>query len=164
MAVALFVFVLKLSSDQTLLKKLMRQIISTLLALTLYLGANQARASHIAGAEISYEHIAGLTYKVTLCLYRDMSPGTAGLGALANMNVSSSCFGNTSFTANRTAPPGSTPASDGGVVTPGYDDCVQPTAPGFVPVTCTAMRRLLRSLACVLILSFLIVPVAEADA
>ena len=135
MAVAFFVLTSEIVDRPNRLKALMRRIISTLLALAFCLGANEARATHIAGAEISYEHIAGLTYKVTLVLYRDMSPGTAGLGGTANIQVSSSCFGSTSFSATRINPPGTVPAGDGGVLTPGFDDCVSPGTQGYVPVS-----------------------------
>ena len=134
MAVAFFVLTSEIVERPNRLKVLMRRIISTLLALALCLGANEVRATHIAGAEISYEHVAGLTYKVTLVLYRYVS-GTAGLFGTANIQVSSSCFGSTNFTANRITPPGAVPAGDGGVLTPGFDDCVSPGTQGYVPVS-----------------------------
>lgn len=105
------------------------------MAFGLMVFAPKAHATHLAGAEISYEHIAGMQYKVTLVLYRDMSPGTAGLGGTANIQITSSCFGNTSVSGTRILPPGLTPAGDGGVLTPGFDDCVTPGTQGYVPVS-----------------------------
>ena len=80
--------------------------------------------SHISGAEISYRHISGQQYEVELVLYRDMTPGTAGIGNSANILVTSSCFSPFNFSATRSNPPGSTPAGDGGVITPGFEECV----------------------------------------
>ncbi|NDF37207.1 MAG: BspA family leucine-rich repeat surface protein, partial [Euryarchaeota archaeon] len=81
-------------------------------------------ASHISGAEISYRHISGQQYEVELVLYRDMTPGAAGIGNSANILVTSSCFSPFNFSATRSTPPGSTPAGDGGVITPGFEECV----------------------------------------
>ena len=111
---------------------------SLLLSLTVFLfGASlEVKATHVAGAEISYRYIGDSTgiprqYQVILLLYRDMTPGTAGLGATVAIDVRSSCFANSTFTATRV--PGSLP--DGGQPTPGYDDCVLPSAPGYVAVS-----------------------------
>jgi gliding motility-associated-like protein len=113
----------------------MKRIIYALFASMLLFAAPELRATHVAGGEIYYEHLGGMQYKVVLVLYRDMSPGTAGLGANANISVNSSCFGQFNFSAARTNPPGATPAGDGGVLTPGFDDCVTAGTPGYVPVS-----------------------------
>lgn len=113
----------------------MKRILYALLTACMFLLMPEARATHVAGGEISYEHLGGMQYRVILVLYRDMSPGTAGLGATASIQVRSSCFAQYNFTANRVNPPGATPAGDGGVLTPGFDDCVTPGTPGYVPIS-----------------------------
>jgi hypothetical protein len=49
-----------------------------------------AQASHIAGAEIWYEHDTLNIYEVHLKLYRDCGPGSAALGSTANVQINSS--------------------------------------------------------------------------
>lgn len=50
-----------------------------LLVLALFLSYFGTQATHILGGELFYEYLSGTTYKVTLILYRDCNPGTAGL-------------------------------------------------------------------------------------
>lgn len=85
-----------------------------------------ARASHLAGGEIFYEHVAGTVrdYKVTLIIYRDVSG--IPLGNTANLSYSSSCNSGGSQSLNAT--PGTTLNAP---VTGAYP-CVSLNTPGSV--------------------------------
>lgn len=115
----------------------MRKYATLLFSLLLLIGfINPLEATHVAGAEISYRYIGDSTgiprqYQVILLLYRDMTPGTAGLFNTVQIDVRSTCFANSVTTATRV--PGTLP--DGGLPTPGYDDCVLPNASGYVAVS-----------------------------
>lgn len=52
----------------------MRHILLLVLALTLSVCAY---ATHVVGGSLTYEHLGGATYRVTLKMYRDCSPGNA---------------------------------------------------------------------------------------
>jgi len=100
-----------------------------------------AAATHVAGAEIQYRYIGDSTgiprhYQIILKLYRDNSPFTVGLGATAPIDISSSCYPNSTVTLNRIAiPAGQIPAGDGGYFTPDLDECVSSTTPGYLPIS-----------------------------
>lgn len=51
--------------------------------------ATTSRATHVAAADIYYEYLAPLTYRIHLILYRDCKAGTAGLAGTTQMTVSS---------------------------------------------------------------------------
>jgi gliding motility-associated-like protein len=60
---------------------------------------SNSKATHVAAADIYYEYLAPLTYRVHLILYRDCKPGTAGLSGTTQMTVSSaSCAQSINFT------------------------------------------------------------------
>ncbi len=75
----------------------MKRVVFAFLVL-LYLGNTaQLRATHLAGGEIWYDYIGDSTgvpyqYCITLRIYKDNSPGTAGLGTTALLCVASSCY------------------------------------------------------------------------
>lgn len=69
----------------------MKQI-ATIFLLTLTLigiSAGESKATHVAAADIYYQYLAPLTYRINLVLYRDCKPGNAGLSGVAQMTVSS---------------------------------------------------------------------------
>jgi len=51
---------------------------SLALSLLLVLGSISSFATHIVGCDIYYTHITGLTYKITVALYGDCGPASAG--------------------------------------------------------------------------------------
>ncbi len=51
---------------------------SIVLAVALLFGAGSSFASHIVGGDIYYTHITGLTYRITVVLYGDCGPASAG--------------------------------------------------------------------------------------
>lgn len=60
---------------------------------------SKSNATHVAAADIYYEYLAPLTYRVHLVLYRDCKPGNAGLSGITQMSASSvSCAQNINFT------------------------------------------------------------------
>ncbi|HTF05840.1 MAG TPA: PKD domain-containing protein [Bacteroidia bacterium] len=52
----------------------MKHFLLLALALTLYVTAH---ATHVVGGSLTYEHLGGSTYRVTLKMYRDCAPGNA---------------------------------------------------------------------------------------
>lgn len=78
----------------------MRKIFQLLCLLTGFLTVKTANATHFAAADIYYEHVQGLEYKVHLVLYRDCkATGTATLGPQENIDISSvSCGYNSNLT------------------------------------------------------------------
>jgi gliding motility-associated-like protein len=71
-----------------------------ILAVFFLLSSTQnSSATHVAAADIYYEYLAPLTYRVHLILYRDCKPGNAGLTGTVGMSaVSASCSQNINFT------------------------------------------------------------------
>jgi gliding motility-associated-like protein len=72
-------------------------------------GFQQVRATHVAAADIYYEYLSPLNYRIHLILYRDCKvnanglPANAGLGGTATINVASvSCNQNFSMTVDTT--------------------------------------------------------------
>ena len=68
----------------------------TILALTVIFligGVNQLKASHFAGADLTYTCMGGNTYLITYSFYRDCS----GISAPSSLNVSFDCSANSSF-------------------------------------------------------------------
>lgn len=104
----------------------MRKILIALTALLVAVSF-ESKASHLAGGEIFYEHVAGTVrdYKVTLIIYRDLN-GIA-LGNTANLNYSSSCNAGGNVTLSAT--PGTTLNAP---VTGAYP-CVSLSTAGSVP-------------------------------
>ncbi len=117
----------------------MKSIKRIMAVLVLVLGSQfSMEASHVAGAEIQYKYIGDSTgiprqYRVILKVYRDITG--IGLGPTATVNITSSCFGNLTLAMTRINPAGSTPHSDGGILTPDLDECVSSSTPGFVTIT-----------------------------
>jgi gliding motility-associated-like protein len=70
------------------MKNLLRSI---LFAIVVLLSFEKAQASHFAAADIYYEYLTPLEYKVHLILYRDCKPGNAGFGGSVGITISSSC-------------------------------------------------------------------------
>lgn len=70
----------------------MKNFASTIALVLALIGFTNLNATHFAGGEIFYEHIAGTVrdYKVTLILYGDLN-GAAALPPNATINYSSSC-------------------------------------------------------------------------
>lgn len=70
------------------MKKILFALTTLLIAFS-----NDVKATHLAGGEIFYEHVAGTLrdYKVTLIIYRDMTG--VNLPATANLQYTSSCNG-----------------------------------------------------------------------
>lgn len=52
----------------------MKHLVLVVLAMALHLSA---MATHVVGGSLTYEHLGGSTYRVTLKMYRDCSPGNA---------------------------------------------------------------------------------------
>lgn len=63
-------------------------------ALFLMLASYNAKATHIYGADLFYEHISGLTYKVTLVVYGDC--GGSAFPSLSSSNATVQIFNNSS--------------------------------------------------------------------
>ncbi len=57
---------------------ILRQILKLLLITILVTFSGRATASHIVGADMFYTHVTGNTYKVTVVLYGDCGPASAG--------------------------------------------------------------------------------------
>jgi gliding motility-associated-like protein len=84
--------------------KNMKKIFQLLLLSMILLGSfKQANASHVAAADVFYEYIDPLVYKIHLVLYRDCKAGTAGLSGTDGMTASSvSCNQSIPFTVDTT--------------------------------------------------------------
>jgi gliding motility-associated-like protein len=65
----------------------MKNLLLTLLFI--FIGTLSAKATHLMGGEITYKHISGDTYEVTLVVYRDCSG--IDVGNTASIDFSSSC-------------------------------------------------------------------------
>ena len=79
----------------------MKKIYQIVILAVLFLlsSAQNSNATHVAAADIYYEYLAPLTYRVHLILYRDCKPGTAGLTGTVGMSaVSTSCAQTINFT------------------------------------------------------------------
>ena len=87
----------------------------------------QTQATHIAGAEIWYEHDTLNDYIVHLKIYRDCGPGTAGIGSIQNVTVSSASLAlNIPMTVDTA---GSNIAVNGAIVnTCMPNSCINPTS------------------------------------
>ncbi|HOZ51394.1 MAG TPA: hypothetical protein PLU17_06025, partial [Chitinophagaceae bacterium] len=88
------------------MKKVLRAFLVTIVFLAT---AWQSKATHVSAADIYYEYISPLTYRVHLVLYRDCKINAAGnsvnagLGGTANMSATSvSCGQNISFNVDTT--------------------------------------------------------------
>lgn len=72
------------------INKTMKKFYQILLLTAVLLGSvYQSNATHVAAADIYYEYLAPLTYRIHLILYRDCKPGNAGLSGISTMTVSS---------------------------------------------------------------------------
>lgn len=81
----------------------MKKLKNLLLVLVAFLAFtnNEAKASHFAAADIYYEYLEPLTYRVHIVLYRDCKPGNAGFGGTVGYSVRSvSCNQNLNFIAD----------------------------------------------------------------
>lgn len=68
----------------------MKKFYQILLLTAVLLGSvYQTKATHVAAADIYYEYLAPLTYRIHLILYRDCKQGNAGLSGTSTMTVSS---------------------------------------------------------------------------
>lgn len=65
----------------------MKHFLLLILALFFYVGVF---ATHIVGGSLTYEHLGGATYRVTLKMYRDCSPGNAAFPANVRIEVRNS--------------------------------------------------------------------------
>lgn len=93
----------------------MKHVFLLVLALFLYVGVF---ATHIVGGSLTYEHLGGATYRVTLKMYRDCSPGNAAFPGTVRIEVRD--VNGNSFTPDKDiviAFPGATP------VQPYIDTC-----------------------------------------
>jgi gliding motility-associated-like protein len=92
--------------------------LKSLLVVVFLMASAQIQATHVAGSELSYEHVpghpSGQLYRIVLRLYRDGSPFTAGLPNTQTVTISSSCYSTMTRTLTRT--------SQGPV--PNLDECV----------------------------------------
>ena len=116
----------------------MKRILITLFAgLFLLALPNYVQATHVAGGDISYEYIGDSTgipfqYCITLIVYEDDSPGTAGIGTFPQtLDINSTCFGSSSVSLAKVIYPGS---SDGARPPKDYQACVDPNDPGGFPI------------------------------
>lgn len=75
----------------------MRKLFTLLLLLFVGTVLNTAQASHIAGADLTFECVGQDSFEITLTMYRDCS-GIPLSGTTRTVDISSSCFG--SFFAN----------------------------------------------------------------
>lgn len=62
----------------------MKHFLLLILAVTFCVAA---RATHVVGGSLTYEHLGGSTYRVTLKMYRDCSPGNAAFPANVRIEV-----------------------------------------------------------------------------
>lgn len=122
----------------------MKRILFTVLATFCLLGFfNESKASHLAGGEIWYEYAGTPThpnrYDVYVIIYRDLSGVSMCPGYCpATICVSSSCFGDQSYTAPLlpfTIQPGSDTVAGsfpGSIKTPELTDCVNQNSSNMV--------------------------------
>ncbi len=76
------------------MKKISTFYIRCLVVTLLLTSSFGARASHIVGADMSYQHISGLTYKITVALYGDCGPASAGAFASLPISMPQVCIYN----------------------------------------------------------------------
>ena len=82
------------------MKKLFQFLI---VALMLTFFVNKVSATHVAAADLYYEYLSPLKYKVHLILYRDCKPGNAGLFNPEQITVkSASCNQNVTLDVDTT--------------------------------------------------------------
>lgn len=65
----------------------MRNLIRCITVILLLSGAFSAKATHIVGGSLTYEHLGGAAYRVTLKLYRDCGTGNAQFPGSVNISV-----------------------------------------------------------------------------
>jgi len=116
----------------------MLRFLTFLLAVSL-LSSARLKASHISGAEITYEYIGDTSgvpfeYMVYLDIYR-RGNSPVSLSQTQSIEVSSSCFFTFSFDAVRYTESGDSVLPDNGVYVAGYSDCVDASGTGFLTVS-----------------------------
>ena len=130
---------------------------SLFLAVIFLAAAWQSKATHVSAADVYYEYISPLTYRVHLVLYRDCKIGAsgnqlnAGLGGTAGMTATSaSCSQNINFTVDTTGnntnkiygdlcPNINNWCTDYNSIFPGYEEWHY-TGTVILPMACTDWR------------------------
>ena len=79
------------------MKKIATFCIRCIICTVFLISSFTARASHIVGADLSYQHVSGLTYKITVVLYGDCGPSSrAAFGTLPTSSPLVCVFNGTS--------------------------------------------------------------------
>ncbi len=119
----------------------MKRILSALAFFTILglIAPQEAGATHLAGGEIWYDYVGDSTgtpyqYCITLRIYKDNGPATAGLGTTANLCISSSCYNSINLNMPMVNPPAGYPNPAYNSV-PGLEPCANDQSdPNFVPL------------------------------
>lgn len=108
----------------------MKKIILSLLIVFAFSFGTELKATHYAGAEITYKHISGNQYEITLIVYRDNSGAAIGAGN-ENVCVSGSCGSSANVSLPKIAPPTGNPGSGGnlGWAVDGLRECADASDP-----------------------------------